>query len=366
MCNYISEKIFNKIFGNESLHLPVQHRNDYFDHLNVLLGNYIKYINSAVKDEGENYTELSNNIKIVCDRLKSAIESYNQGLPAKAFTEFAEIMRKLKKMPIKIYKKSASVYDIVGRELNLYRVVKVSRKESSYPRKRVFHTPYNLRSKVSSARYSIAGYPCLYLGTSLRLCCDEIQCDIKRDNVIASRFVWERDPEISHSDISVLEMAIKPQDFFPKKAGSSPVGRYFDEVDLNDGALRYKYMLWYPIIAASSYIRQNQNDPFAAEYIVPQLLMQWVREEAVCNENKVPRIIGIRYFSCASEKASDMGFNYVFPVSGSQVSENIPYCKLLGRSFKLTRPHCVNDYKKYEDCERALLKDSELKCIIDS
>ena len=274
-------------------------------------------------------------------------------------------MLDLNKTPIKIYQKSVSGHDIVGSELNLYRVVKTDGKASSYPRTRAFHTPYNLRSKVSSARYSIAGYPCLYLGTSLRLCCDEIQCDIKRDNVIASRFVWERDPEISHSDISVLEMAIKPQDFFPKKAGSRPIGRYFDEVDLNDGALRYRYMLWYPIIAASSYIRQNKNDPFAAEYIVPQLLMQWVREEAVCNENKVPRIIGIRYFSCASEKASDMGFNYVFPVSGSQVSENIPYCKLLGRSFKLTRPHFGNKYKTYDKCERALLTDSELKSITD-
>ena len=365
MCNYISKKLFNKIFGNESLHLPVRHTKDYFIHLHGLLNNYISYINRSVKGESENYTELADRIKEICVRLKSALDCYQQGLPAKAYNKFAELMPELNKTPIKIYQKSVSGYDIVGRELNLYRAVKTDGKASLYPRERVFHAPYNLRSKVSSARYSIAGYPCLYLGTSLRLCCDEIQCDIKRDNAIASRFVWERDPEISHSDISVLEMAIKPQDFFPKKAGSSPVGRYFDEVDLNDGALRYRYMLWYPIIAASSYIRQNKNDPFAAEYIVPQLLMQWVREEAVCNENKVPRIIGIRYFSCASEKASDMGFNYVFPVSGSQVSKNIPYCKLLGRSFRLTRPHFGNKYKTYDKCERALLADSELKSITD-
>lgn len=42
-----------------------------------------------------------------------------------------------------------------------------------YSRTRVLHTPYNLRSKVSTSRYSIAGYPSLYLGTSLQLCCKE-------------------------------------------------------------------------------------------------------------------------------------------------------------------------------------------------
>ena len=39
----------------------------------------------------------------------------------------------------------------------------------------IFHIPYNLRAKISSNRYSISGYPSLYLSTSLELCKQELK-----------------------------------------------------------------------------------------------------------------------------------------------------------------------------------------------
>ena len=55
----------------------------------------------------------------------------------------------------------------------LYRAVDVKDK-AVHDRKRVFHVPFNLRSKMSTTRYSIPGYPALYLGTSIALNCEEI------------------------------------------------------------------------------------------------------------------------------------------------------------------------------------------------
>ena len=58
--------------------------------------------------------------------------------------------------------------------------------------------------------------------------------------------------------------------------------------------------------------------------------MQWVRSEISSKEDEdYDNLIGIRYFSCASVKASDMGFNYVFPTSGRQKSSGLPYCAVL-------------------------------------
>lgn len=92
-------------------------------------------------------------------------------------------------------------------------------------------------------------------------------------------------------------------------------------------------LYWYPLIVACSFIRVNKQDHFASEYIIPQLLMQQIRSEVKTN-----KLVGIRYLSCASEWASELGFNYFFPVSGIRHSSNSEYCEILGSSFMLTKP----------------------------
>ena len=98
---------------------------------------------------------------------------------------------------------------------------------------------------------------------------------------------------------------------------------------LENSSVRAAYLLWYPLIAARSYISVSKKDPFAAEYIIPQLLMQWVRCEIGSQpgiEDEYNQLIGIRYFSCASQKASETGFNYVFRRAENK---NIPICRIV-------------------------------------
>ena len=124
--------------------------------------------------------------------------------------------------------------------------------------------------------------------------------------------------------------------------------------------VRSAYLLWYPLIAACSFIRTNKNDPFAAEYIIPQLLMQWVRSEINSKEHEdIDNLTGIRYFSCASVRASDMGFNYVFPTSGQQKSSDLPYCSVLTRAFCLTKPVYIHEYDDIRTCEWKLSKSND-------
>lgn len=282
--------------------------------------------------------------------------------------ELETAMRVLVKTPLKIYQKSIfEQFDdtedpIFNDNLALYRLVCVD-DYAPYGRARVFHTPYTLRSKVSTSRYSIAGYPSLYLGTSLQLCAEEINYNPHRSLALASRYKIERCIEYNNTEIDVIELAVKPQDFLGierNRESNQKIQRIISETLLNNPSVRNAYLVWYPIIAACSYIRTNKKDPFAAEYIVPQLLMQWVRREIQYSDNpEYDRLIGIRYFSCASKRASDMGFNYVFPASGKQHSGQYPYCPVLMKAFRLTSPKYVHESGRVEDCGMELLFENE-------
>ena len=122
--------------------------------------------------------------------------------------------------PLRIYQKSVTEqfedrwnYRNNDDSLKQFHVTSVSNNRP-YGRGRVFHTPYNLRSKVSTCRYSIAGYPSLYLGTSLDLCREEIHLNPHQDFALASIFKLERTVEYSNTNIQVIELGVKPQDFF--------------------------------------------------------------------------------------------------------------------------------------------------------
>ena len=348
----ISLPEFKKIFDNEKLYLPIRwDGNDFICTLDKLYHLYQSQINETIKnDEMEN---VHKQINAVCSLLINSINAYLNGFPSDAFSIFCNLMNKyLMRNPLKLYKKSITELFELSEyfdPLNLYRVVRVS-DNTQYNRARVFHTPYNLRSKVSTSRYSIAGYPSLYLGTSIELCEEEVGLNPYDKFAIASLFKIERNLEFCDTEVSVIELALKPQDFFEINNQRERIGRRFSRSLLSDKSVRNAYLLWYPLIATCSYIRVNKSDPFAAEYIIPQLLMQWVRKELDEDNDCYDKLIGIRYFSCASVRASDIGFNYVFPTSGKQDRE-MPFCSVLMKAFKLTKPVFIHEFCNVSECE---------------
>lgn len=305
----------------------------------------------------------------ICTIILKSVSHYLNGYPEKAYKELSKALKILIGNPIKVYKKTGWIEPFFrgADPLKLFRIRNVQN-NTSYKRPDIFHTPYNLRSKVSSCRYSIAGYPSLYLGTSLELCSEEAKVEHLKDLRLAARFELVRNQiQNGNSIINVIELAIKPQDFVKNynevvkdnyNRQSIPSRRKFDDIELSDAEVRSNYLLWYPLIASSSFIRVNKGDPFAAEYIIPQLFMQWIRTKYKRNE-----LYGIRYFSCASTRASDMGFNYMFPVSGNQYINNPNFCSILAKTFKLTVPRFIHEYKTITECEKALVIDRDLDNI---
>ena len=87
----------------------------------------------------------------------------------------------------------------------------------------LFHIPFEIRSKVSPERFSILGYPILYLGKSLYIC-------------------WE---ELNRPDISNITVSL-----FRPKQHLNLVDLTFP-VDVSCPWMAYSFFIFYPLIMAS-------------------------------------------------------------------------------------------------------------------
>ena len=352
----ISTKQFTRFTQNSVFQLPQRWDGDNF-YLTIqkLFDKYLQEIKQHISSS--DYL----NIECICLWIKESIDLYFQGLTENAFAKFGEAMELLIKNPLKIYSDTGWMDPFFDNDsqLKLYRVRNVQQNKL-YSRKDIFHTPYNLRSKVATCRYSIAGCPSLYLGTSLDLCCEESQKTSMTELQIASKFELMTELKNADNRIEVIELAVKPQDFIGEanKDEKQPHKRIFKGMKLLNVKTSGNYLYWYPLIAACSYIRVSKKDPFAAEYLIPQFLMQWVRKQSLKGE-----VYGIRYFSCASVRASNMGCNYVFPASGERSPKDENFCKILSRAFSLTIPQYIHEYNLISDCENALKNDVYLEYI---
>lgn len=368
----ISDAGFRDIFGDERFQLPLRWDGQDFAYtVGHLFDNYMTKVH-AVYPKGS-----LKELQKVCGYLTNAIQDYLNGFPAYAYYELCKAMKLLMETPLKRYYTTECQKlkgGVLGRREEetppLFRVTTVP-DNKPYSRARIFHTPYDMRSKVSTSRYSIAGFPSLYLGTSLELCCEEIYLNPYQSYGLAGVFrltkpLWKVGPEVE-----VLELSVKPQDFLEEQIRENDAlneirerrrGNHDGDPWLKGKRVQEAYVLWYPLIAACSYIRVNKADPFAAEYIIPQLLMQWVRSQMRENlQQGGGKLVGIRYFSCASVRASNMGLNYVFPTSGGWSSGKGPYCPVLTRAFQVSKPVYIHEFDSIADCEAHLKRVTDLK-----
>lgn len=155
-------------------------------------------------------------------------------------------------------------------------------------RKDIFHVPFENRRRVGNQRYSIAGLPCLYLGSSLWICWEELNRP-EFDSVWVSRFRFAE-------EVKVLDFQ------FPPILAWYLFGTLLKHSTTADGVASPKellvrfdekfvasYILCWPLIAACSVEVESREGSFFPQYIVPQILLQWVTKEQ--------RVDGIRYFS---------------------------------------------------------------------
>ncbi len=187
---------------------------------------------------------------------------------------------------------------------NFYRL-RLKKENFPLSKGEMFHIPFQDRGKVPSYRFSIPGFPTLYLSKTLYVAWEEL----KRPDLDEFQCVRLS----SNNQIKCLDL-------------TTP--------DLSDpySPSAYEYFITWPLIAATSIKVAKPNDHFKPEYIFPQLLLQWIRN------NK--KLDGIKYnsthlkYNFAKSTNYDL-YNVVIPV---KTNPEIGYCPRLIELFHSTTP----------------------------
>jgi len=114
----------------------------------------------------------------------------------------------------------------------------------------------------------------------------------------------------------------------------------------------------WPLMATAAIRRKHGDAPFIAEYIIPQLMLQWI------TENNDVDVDGIAYssVSCKTHVTYPAGIaNFVFPAK-----EIAPtgHCPRLRRKFAMTEPIAWHLLERIGlDSQRPLAGDMELEFV---
>lgn len=358
------QTVFRPNDGSHPFDLPIRWGDgDFYAEADGLFTRYQAAVRRQFPSRNADNAEFQAQLARVCELVLDALGESLHGLPARAYARVKELMGLLEQSPLYANVAELEPSALTTGPVPLYRVVRVE-ENKVFPRKRIFHPPYSLRRRIATNRYSIAGFPSLYLATTVELADLENGLFSHRQPAIAARFSLNTDyvRTIEHS-IRILDLSWTPQALAdPGSAEKIKENRkrFEDLVDASDRipgssakvlCAPERYLLRYPLLAACSYIRVSREG-FAPEYILPQLLTQWLRQELDAE------LVGIKYFSCYTEHAATLGANYCFPATGDTILRDKggeeSYCPVLNEAFLLTEPVFLPNYGSEKAVQDAL------------
>ncbi|OIQ15417.1 MAG: hypothetical protein BM557_11270 [Flavobacterium sp. MedPE-SWcel] len=292
----------------ESLDFPVQQEGEkYFpSFVDSLLE---EYYNQYVNDISPSIdADIAERIRIKIERFRSSISEilklYYSGNILEATQEFNQYIQEAvsKKIP-------SSIQSIPCKNI-FYRARICDYKQLA--REDNFHVKFENRHFVSTNRYSVPGFPALYLADSAYVCWEEFdRSDIKK--------MWFSKYE-NIQELNVIKIE-RPKDFIKSLNGLNET----DQLDLINN-----YLVIYPLALICSIKVKNRNANFKSEYIVPQLLLQYVANNSDVHGIKFPST-KVDYSKISNLSA----YNYVFPVKNIKEAG---FCSSLTDAFYLTEP----------------------------
>lgn len=230
-----------------------------------------------------------------------------------------------------------------------YRIRAVKRQNNSMDQDpyALFHIPYGKRSLSSNERFSLAGFPCLYLSSSLPLAWQE--CGYPQ------KYYYSQYQYVSVEDKrATIETVEKMDDLrFLSILAPHEILYWGASIKYSNFELWleviYRYLAMYPFILACSYVNISGGVPFKQEYVIPQMLMQWVIRNA-------DTVQGITYFSCIDDTAMTDSWNaYNVAIPAIQPYDEEGYSQIIKNMFVWTRPQYyqipVYDEQVFADIE---------------
>lgn len=278
--------------------------------------------------------------KNICDAIVSTVSFMSQGMHSKAYSTLTPVLNKLSKWD--------AVYNYVP-HTQLFRMRKFPESSRKYVKAEdLFHIPFDKRDIIKTQRFSAPGYPCLYLGTSIYGCWEEMGRPLF-DLCMTSRF------ELRKERLYLFHLV------FPEPC-------YF-EID--------ETLLKVPLILACMVDVENKAAVFKPEYIIPQLVTEWVITTRCLEDNEnrsAQKYDGIMYSSVHSGEEI---FNYPIGLMQNLClpafdASSPSFCKVLSEMFQLTEPTCyeyevLNRNKTIHEKTQERIKEYEhTKIIIQS
>ncbi|EKG8549350.1 hypothetical protein O5E17_003839 [Salmonella enterica subsp. enterica serovar Schwarzengrund] len=325
------EKLFDNILRKSSIRPPIEVGKN-----NDLISDFHSKC-EKFKDCLKEY--LTNNDKILAHRVRSrlkVIQSLQDGIinclecfltgDIKSAYDCFELMLKPQFISRHIKNICIPLTEMCNSQRPLFRVRKSDRPLST--RKDIFHIPFNQRHLVRAQRYSVAGLPCLYLGTSLYICWREMDKP-DFDKLYISSFITDKEDDKSLLLNLSADFLYKTRLFLKRKNAPKPIEKYSTSTMLS-------YLALWPLIFACNYLKKHNDASFIQEYIIPNLLMQWISRD-INNNN----IIGIAYRSTKLPANTDSrkGINVVLPPKARYEDiKGYDFCPVLSDKFKFTPP----------------------------
>ncbi len=243
------------------------------------------------------------NIKTLNSGIISVLDKYLNGKTHDAIQIFHHTLNSVKSDKMKLE-------DTIPKRNLFYRARPSSNEH--FKKEQLFHIPFEMRTSVSTNRYSIPGVPALYLGDSSYTCWEEFD----RPNFKKLYFsVFENE-----EDLNIVKI-LRLEDFLLSLEEYAPQSKPFQVL---------KFFMYFPITISSTIKVYDQKGSFKPEYLIPQMLLEYIVLDEEIDGIKFPST-KINYDNLKNLKS----YNYVYPIKQSRDSG---YCPELIRKFKLSEP----------------------------
>lgn len=243
---------------------PTSYKGDFRTHLSAMLKKYEIIVNDF---EGQNiypnWDGICSMVNHLCESIKTSVKRVYQGQHSFAYSLLRTGLKKITK--------TYGLYAAFAKDESFFRMRvfdEISKQRPS--REGLFHIPFDKRGIVKTERYSTPGYPCLYLGISSYVCWEEMNRP-NLDKCYISRFHTTK-------EIKTFNMSLP------------------DESLWNNDSFLLGLLIRFPLIIASMIEVKNKEDVFKPEYIIPQLLMEWIIEQINDSKEEDPPL-GVYYTS---------------------------------------------------------------------
>lgn len=182
------------------------------------------------------------------------------------------------------------------------------------------HIPFNKRSAITNQRYSINGIPCLYLGSSAFVCWEELNRPTP-DTLWINRYMQN---QAYNSIFKVLNLSTTAYMLCNYEMN---ISKKFDRAEF----IKDFFEMWI-LQSACSIVVKEQNRAFIGEYIIPQLVMQNIKEIG---------IDGVLYFSVKMKNAYYNQFGWIarnLAIPAFDENKDALYSKEIYDMFKMSEP----------------------------